>query len=110
MTFQPWIHYGDPELIDDVTELQWSHDLSAMDTVESPTGTDTRFTLQWSHDLSAMDTVSLLAMSATTETVLQWSHDLSAMDTSSPFRSTERRTSRFNGAMTFQPWIRQSLD
>ena len=38
--------------------LQWSHDLSAMDTPRSPCSltTKTLLRLQWSHDLSAMDT------------------------------------------------------
>ena len=38
--------------------------------------------------------------------VLQWSHDLSAMDTSSAGGRPAPPGLGFNGAMTFQPWIR----
>ena len=41
---------GDVAEIRRVTGLQWSHDLSAMDTF---------LLLQWSHDLSAMDTAEI---------------------------------------------------
>ena len=37
--------------------LQWSHDLSAMDTSSSEGTEKLRRLLQWSHDLSAMDTL-----------------------------------------------------
>ena len=85
--------------------LQWSHDLSAMDTsvlvCHYPTGASGfngamtsqpwilqrshllfRFflLLQGSHDLSAMDTLTR-PMIAIRIRSLQWSHDLSAMDT-----------------------------
>ena len=36
--------------------LQWSHDLSAMDTLTGSSRTFVVKILQWSHDLSAMDT------------------------------------------------------
>ena len=36
--------------------LQWSHDLSAMDTMEAYNIVTPTPALQWSHDLSAMDT------------------------------------------------------
>ena len=65
----------------DIVNLQWSHDLSAVDTSK-------RFTqnsrildkLQWGHDLSTMDTTGTEAAIGATQ-LLQWSHDLSAMDT-----------------------------
>ena len=38
---------------------------------------------------------------------LQWSHDLSAMDTPPGGSTTRCQTNTFNGAMTFQPWIRR---
>ena len=38
--------------------------------------------------------------------VLQWSHDLSAMDTILSSGPSSRPPRSFNGAMTFQPWIR----
>ena len=60
--------------------LQWSHDLSAMDTVNSLPGLASVVSLQWSHDLSAMDTASA-GTEAHSYIWLQWSHDLSAMDT-----------------------------
>ena len=37
--------------------------------------------LQWSHDLSAMDTQYPHISSEYAKRLLQWSHDLSAMDT-----------------------------
>ena len=40
--------------------------------------------------------------------LLQWSHDLSAMDTSAKAVATATSSPSFNGAMTFQPWIRPS--
>ncbi len=88
-----------------IIKLQWSHDLSAMDTILSgcpPRPDSARFNgamtfqpwirpellaqkrlelrLQWSHDLSAMDTshVDYIVLHGYS---LQWSHDLSAMDT-----------------------------
>ena len=36
--------------------LQWSHDLSAMDTTDCKGPQTVPRQLQWSHDLSAMDT------------------------------------------------------
>ena len=60
--------------------------------------------LQWSHDLSAMDTIGE-GLDTEKPNELQWSHDLSAMDTGYPFLAEHPSTSRFNGAMTFQPWI-----
>ena len=60
--------------------------------------------LQWSHDLSAMDTRVLVICPASLR-LLQWSHDLSAMDTMRQRRPTLTISTRFNGAMTSQPWI-----
>ena len=40
--------------------LQWSHDLSAMDTMETGVNVTLNQTLQWSHDPPAMDTVGPL--------------------------------------------------
>ena len=77
MTFQPWI-----QEITASSTLQWSHDLSAMDTRPLPL-LAIRSVLQWSHDLSAMDTVMVC--------------------------SKELHDPSFNGAMTFQPWIRLNL-
>ena len=85
MTLQPWIPRIRHSSTNELQLLQWSHDLSAMDTTNSGRQASIR-TLQ----------------------LLQWSHDLSAMDTRF-FRVVSRRLpkqSRFNGAMTFQPWIR----
>ena len=39
-------------------ELQWSHDLSAMDTRDRDANELQLNELQWSHDLSAMDTTN----------------------------------------------------
>ncbi len=41
--------------------LQWSHDLSAMDTTAARLGVISVTALQWSHDLSAMDTIDNIA-------------------------------------------------
>ena len=85
MTFQPWIPQTDMNV--------WQ--TFAMDTM-----------LQWSHDLSAMDTRYKVAQRLS-QAMLQWSHDLSAMDTRLCRRFWRRRLCGFNGAMTFQPWIRR---
>ena len=81
MTFQPWIP---PKLAEEINPglplLQWSHDLSAMDT-------------------------RILPCMATIAIGLQWSHDLSAMDTRSHGEGACGKSCGFNGAMTFQPWI-----
>ena len=116
MTFQPWIHghrHGRACAFP-FAMLQWSHDLSAMDTrsltsmawmrptlasfngamtfqpwiprmVQSWSARSALGTwLQWSHDLSAMDTSlcdGTLLFPSGVFARLQWSHDLSAMDT-----------------------------
>ena len=64
--------------------------------------------LQWSHDLSAMDTAVIVSSASSTHS-LQWSHDLSAMDTGFRFCLPGCVFGRFNGAMTSQPWIRWDL-
>ena len=61
--------------------LQWSHDLSAMDTTQPQARCRITSILQWSHDLSAMDTSSSSMVWRSHSMNLQWSHDLSAMDT-----------------------------
>ena len=62
--------------------LQWSHDLSAMDTLRTMIRIRIAMQLQWSHDLSAMDTTNAWQGGLAWIASLQWSHDLSAMDTS----------------------------
>jgi len=61
--------------------------------------------LQWSHDFSAMDTFSRY-VNTFYEYKLQWSHDFSAMDTWKNVIRGLVDDASFNGAMTFQPWIR----
>ena len=105
MTFQPWIQVGSKQHLLKFYQLQWSHDLSAMDTTGLPiqalqhqacfNGAMTfqpwihdvirhrvasPIGLQWSHDLSAMDTACADVIACNAR-MLQWSHDLSAMDT-----------------------------
>ena len=75
-----------------------------MDTTPSASSTSSNVSLQWSHDLSAMDTTIWLA-TLWFDDELQWSHDLSAMDTRRPVERRPPTPDRFNGAMTFQPWI-----
>ena len=129
MTSQPWIQPTASATRSAAARLQWSHDLSAMDTphtrptthhhacrfngamtsqpwiqVTDRSGRCTEPLLQWSHDLSAMDTVQYRKQRAA-HIRLQWSHDLSAMDTT-PCADNRRGYPRgFNGAMTSQPWI-----
>ena len=83
MTSQPWIRPPRRGCSEPIIALQWSHDLSAMDTCCSQCHDNlSARMLQWSHDLSAMDTrPKRLTVGCTTS--LQWSHDLSAMDTQS---------------------------
>ena len=104
MTSQPWILAHGTGGVHNYVLLQWSHDLSAMDTVLETWRTSYIGKLQWSHDLSAMDTPAGLSTSSTA-LKLQWSHDLSAMDTPAGPILPRRRCPRFNGAMTSQPWI-----
>ena len=56
MTSQPWIQASTALWHANSLVLQWSHDLSAMDTCARTTGSKSENRLQWSHDLSAMDT------------------------------------------------------
>ena len=59
MTSQPWI-LGCAGVQQRVgVLLQWSHDLSAMDTCVDLSDDLRLRALQWSHDLSAMDTGEL---------------------------------------------------
>ena len=57
MTSQPWTRVKRGYSAAPNESLQWSHDLSAMDTMESMAGQSVMFDLQWSHDLSVMDTL-----------------------------------------------------
>ena len=105
MTFQPWIPQNQDILKELRKILQWSHDLSAMDTWMTEEQALADVDLQWSHDLSAMDTL-LSPAGAIFYNHLQWSHDLSAMDTCPWVDATGNAVPEsFNGAMTFQPWI-----
>ena len=83
MTFQPWIPPSGSRSMIQVSSLQWSHDLSAMDTWSTASCRAGTVALQWSHDLSAMDTRPTIQRNPTQHS-LQWSHDLSAMDTRKP--------------------------
>ena len=56
MTSQPWIRHDNLAIWRGNNNLQWSHDLSAMDTLFRVGAQITVTHLQWSHDLSAMDT------------------------------------------------------
>ena len=75
-----------------------------MDTRFNPCRRNFINSLQWSHDLSAMDTSIFLKM-PTEILTLQWSHDLSAMDTAFADNYGLVKLDAFNGAMTSQPWI-----
>ena len=76
-----------------------------MDTWGSGEGGVGKAWLQWSHDLSAMDTPENGEEVEFMETALQWSHDLSAMDTALLVGPHDPLLDGFNGAMTSQPWI-----
>ena len=56
MTFQPWIRDSIRSRLTPLTQLQRSHDLSAMDTSHNVRVIYQTVGLQRSHDLSAMDT------------------------------------------------------
>ena len=105
-TFQSWIPDTGAAVRSSVAFLQWSHDLSVMDTWRLSVLILTMGILQWSHDLSVMDTRCACRQSRQSiapsmeprpfshgyrpkrerrpckESILQWSHDLSVMDTS----------------------------
>ena len=63
--------------------------------------------LQWSHDLSVMDTLEVEAQGLSLLPILQWSHDLSVMDTTETPAGPAVEYRSFNGATTFQSWIRR---
>ncbi len=76
----------------DLVVLQWSHDLSVMDTGDRLMHVyNLQIGLQWSHDLSVMDTDPSGFLLKTGMSMLQWSHDLSVMDTN------QDCTGRLNG-------------
>ena len=60
--------------------------------------------LQWSHRLSAMETVATGVMTAAQWALLQWSHRLSAMETRTWASRLGRYLRRFNGATAFRRW------
>ena len=77
-TFQPWKPLRGVRGDIKHAELQWGHDLSAVETIQAPLGGAAVGWLQWGHDLSAVET--------------------------RPTGSFRPTASRFNGATTFQPW------
>ena len=109
--------------------LQWSHDLSAMDTrpplayhslARKPSMEPRPFSHGYLSKSTGLVAVCCTFNGATTFqpwildtrsavmtdlVTLQWSHDLSAMDTRHRFAKGLRCTVAFNGATTFQPWI-----
>ena len=64
MTSQPWILLHKERYDNEMNSLQWSHDLSAMDTLRHNAYKKATVALQWSHDLSAMDTLRNAAVFA----------------------------------------------
>ena len=84
--------------------LQWSHDLSAMDTRVVPVSSRFLNSLQWSHDLSAMDTTSAercrVSVQQPSMEPRPFSHGYSGESDGWLYRIIA-----FNGATTFQPWI-----
>ena len=131
-TFQPWIQRFGLDVWYGSFGLQWGHDFSAMDTIRSFRHARLAVELQWGHDFSAMDTLDGAIIIGVLP-VLQWGHDFSAMDTSVVSMSKKNANSAsmgprlfshgygskaalkangytcFNGATTFQPWIRSSV-
>ena len=88
--------------------LQWSHGLSAMDTTLVTPVFDWSSVLQWSHGHSAMDTRRWWGVDTNIDYELQWSHDLSAMDTHRDYSNAgvmlDKHADTFNGAKTSQSW------
>ena len=80
MTFQSWKRERIMAYISTEQVLQWSHNLSVMETSFCWSSKSISLMLQWSHDLSVMETVALEAAPGVV-LVLQWSHDLSVMET-----------------------------
>ena len=68
-----------------------------------------RHGLQWSHDLSAMDSACIRAQPRRVVTPSMEPRPLSHGYTLRPAKPASRPAS-FNGAMTSQPWIRQLHD
>ena len=126
---QPWIPREPVYQMSTPRFLQWSHGLSAMDTMSLTCWISSGVSLQWSHGLSAMDTVYMPGLVTPCLMYLQWSHGLSAMDTlrieasfTEQFKpsmeprplshgylpkplSKETLNDPFNGATASQPWI-----
>ena len=106
-TFQPWKPGVGKTSLALTAELQWGHDLSAVETA-----------LTAFLDYGGLD-ASMgprpfsrgnpgLNKAGKPIAKLQWGHDLSAVETREPARRTDCHSHRFNGATTFQPWKRES--
>ena len=105
MTSQPWIHRSADILPGALIQLQWSHDLSAMDTVNRGVWAGSgSFCFNGAMTSQPWILSNRVAKQSKIEK-LQWSHDLSAMDTSAHKKERKQNGQSFNGAMTSQPWI-----
>ena len=60
--------------------------------------------LQWSHRLSAVETLEAPTLAIRAPYGLQWSHRLSAVETGRARGPDRRRLRRFNGATAFRQW------
>ena len=59
--------------------------------------------LQWSHNLSVVETF-LITHGVQVDIWLQWSHNLSVVETNGAKDRHKRNARSFNGATTFQLW------
>ena len=105
MASQPWIRHPRPPCKVRPASLQWSHGLSAMDTMGKEAICHSRQSLQWSHGLSAMDTGCGFRDDwrlRNQPSMEPWplSHGYIPNETESVTLSWT-----FNGAMASQPWI-----
>ena len=129
MASQPWIPDQLPVEQFTTQDIQWSHDLSAMDTPTSPPAA-TRRPCSFNGTTASQPWIrrrpirrysscrtfngamasqpwirQRKSLTLHTSPVLQWSHGLPAMDTGKSVIRTGGKGEPFNGAMASQPWI-----
>ena len=76
-----------------------------MDTRKKPPAVSTSIWLQWSHDLSAMDTRTAASPAPSKSASFNGAMTFQPWIPGPPQPGIHRPAARFNGAMTFQPWI-----
>jgi hypothetical protein len=102
-TSRSWKHGPTSPSPSQPSTLQWSHDLSVVETMVMIDGQNKPMVLQWSHDLSVVET-SRDRIVEQRRHGLQWSHDLSVVETARTAARIPLPRLRFNGATTSRSW------